>query len=98
MISKEEEEKLNKILQVYKLDISDAKAITAMLTEELVQQEKVYNISPYLYIKQIIHEIFEKQMEWRGLIAKLDVTQEQLDVMDSWLKKYNSELSVCVTC
>ena len=44
MIPKEEEEKLMKILQVYNLDINDAKAVTTLLTEELLRQENVCNI------------------------------------------------------
>jgi hypothetical protein len=45
LISKEEEERLMNILQVYKLDISDAKAVTSVLSEELIRQENVCNVS-----------------------------------------------------
>jgi hypothetical protein len=77
----EEESLITRILENYKIDISDSKKLTLVLTSEIERMET-----------ENIHDILEKQEQWGVVISLLSVAEKQLFYMDSWLSKYNEKL------
>lgn len=83
LVTEDEEKLMMQVLEQFKLDISDAKAVENELNVKLTQTEQ-----------DNIHDILQKQAEWKSIITQLQIAQRQLLDMKSWLDKQQEKLSL----
>lgn len=81
LFTKDEELMIMKILEQYKIEISDSKKLQQILRDE-IEKSEIENI----------HEILEKQEQWSNVLSLLIVCEKHLSYMDGWLMKYNDKL------
>ena len=83
LFTPDEEKLITNILEQYKLEISDSRHLTEVLTNE-IEKAEIENI----------HEILENQEQWAGVMTQLTINEKQLIYMDGWLTKYHEKLEV----
>ena len=74
---------MEELLGSFNIDISDAKSFASRLAQELSSIEKAN-----------IHEILDRQAQWKNILTKLNSVVEQLAEMESEINGYNAQLKV----